>query len=125
MNSTRRGLTLALALLGPLLLLAVWEAASRAELINPLFFPPPTSLWETADELISSGELWEHLRVSLRRILLGFAIAAVPGVVIGLLMGLWWPVRALLTPIATSLFAIPKIAILPLVIIVFGIGESS
>jgi len=123
--STRRWFTLALTLLGPLILLAIWEAASRAELINPLFFPPPTSLRETTSELIRSGELWHHLRVSLRRILLGFTIAAIPGVAIGLAMGLWWPVRALLTPVAASLFAIPKIAVLPLVIIVFGIGESA
>lgn len=124
-SSNRRWLTLTLTILGPLLLLALWEAASRAELINPLFFPPPTALWETARALMQSGELWDHLSASLRRILLGFALAAVPGILLGLAMGLWWPVRAFLTPIAASLFAIPKIAILPLVIIVFGIGETS
>lgn len=126
MSAASRGwLTFVLTLLGPFVVLAAWEAASRAEAINPLFFPPPTALWETADALISSGELWDHLRASLRRILLGFTLAAIPGVAIGLLMGLWWPVRALLSPIAAALFAIPKIAILPLVIIVFGIGETS
>lgn len=123
--AARRWLAFVLTLLGPFMLLAMWEIASRAEAINPLFFPPPTQLWETADQLIASGELWQHVRASLRRILLGFAVAAAPGVALGLMMGLWWPVRALLNPIAAALFAIPKIAILPLVIIIFGIGETS
>ena len=124
-TARRRWLALFLTLCGPLIVLGVWEALARAEVINPLFFPPPSSLEGTARALINSGELWRHTRASLVRILAGFALAAGPGVLIGLLMGMWWPLRALFTPIATSLFAIPKIAILPLVIIIFGLGETS
>lgn len=123
--TSRRWLTFLLALLGPLVVLAIWEALSRTEVINPLFFPAPTSLEGTARELISSGRLWDDTRASLERILLGFVIAAVPGVLLGVLMGLWWPLRAMLTPVATSFFAVPKIALLPLVIIIFGLGEVS
>lgn len=124
-DTSRRWLTLLLALAGPLVVLIIWELLSRAEIINPFFFPAPTSLQATAQDLIRSGQLWDHTLASLRRILVGFVVAAVPGVLLGVLMGLWWPVRAMLTPIAASAFAIPKIAILPLVIIVFGIGETS
>jgi 1,4-dihydroxy-2-naphthoate octaprenyltransferase len=124
-GSQRRWLTFALALLGPFIVLAIWEVLSRTETINPLFFPAPTSLEGTTRELIRTGQLWDDTRASLTRILLGFVVAAVPGVMLGILMGLWWPLRAMLTPIAASLFAIPKIAILPLVIIIFGIGETS
>ncbi|MDP8907822.1 MAG: 1,4-dihydroxy-2-naphthoate octaprenyltransferase [Chloroflexota bacterium] len=126
MTRERRGwLSFLLALMGPFAVLVIWEALSRADIINPLFFPPPTSLQSTARELIESGQLWDDTRVSLMRILSGFVMAAVPGVLLGVLMGLWWPLRAALTPIAAAFFAIPKIAILPLVIIIFGIGETS
>ncbi|MFW6074541.1 MAG: 1,4-dihydroxy-2-naphthoate octaprenyltransferase [Chloroflexota bacterium] len=125
MSQRRSLLTLALTALGPVLVLAVWEVLARSEIINPLFFPPPTSLQSTAQDLIESGELWSDTRISLVRILTGFAIAAVPGVFLGLLMGLWWPLRALLNPVASALFAVPKIAILPLVILIFGLGETS
>ena len=124
-SQNRRWINLLLTLLGPIVVLAIWELSSRAELINPLFFPPPTSLDGTARELIESGRLWDDLRASLTRVAAGFAIAAVPGILLGVLMGLWWPLRAFLSPIAASFFAIPKIAILPLVILIFGIGESS
>ncbi|MEZ4570811.1 MAG: ABC transporter permease subunit [Thermomicrobiales bacterium] len=115
-SSARRWITLILTILGPLLVLLIWEVLSRAEVINPLFFPPPSSLEATARELIRSGQLWDDTRISLIRILTGFAVAAVPGVALGLLMGLWWPVRALLNPIAAASSPWPKIAILPLVI---------
>src|SRR3982751_5110048 len=119
MSAHRRWLTLILTLCGPLIVLAVWEALARAEVINPLFFPAPTSLEGTAHKLIASGELWHHVRASLIRLGAGFMLAAVPGVVLGLLMGMWWPLRALLSPIAAAFFAVPKIAILPLVILIF------
>ncbi len=125
MASNRRWIAFALALSGPFIVLAIWELLSRAEAINPLFFPAPTSLLPTAQDLIESGQLWRDTRVSMGRVLAGFAIAAIPGVLIGVMMALWWPLRAMLTPIAASFFAIPKIAILPLVIIIFGIGETS
>lgn len=121
----RRGLAFALALLGPLVVLVVWEILARTHTINPLFFPPPTSLEATTRDLIASGRLWDDVRISMLRIGGGFLIAAIPGVAIGVLMGLWWPVRAFVSPIAAAFFAVPKIAILPLVIIIFGIGETS
>jgi NitT/TauT family transport system permease protein len=123
--STRRWLSFVLALLGPVVILLVWELLSRTRVINPLFFPPPSSLEATARDLISSGQLWDDIRISMLRILAGFVIAAVPGVLLGVLMGIWWPLRAFVSPIAASFFAVPKIAILPLVIIIFGIGETS
>jgi len=124
-RNENRWLAFTLALLGPILVLGAWELLSRTNTINPRFFPPPTSLEGTARDLIESGQLWDDVRASLQRIGLGFVIAAIPGVLLGVVMGLWWPMRALLKPIAASFFAVPKIAILPLVIIVFGIGETS
>lgn len=71
------------------------------------------------------GELWTNVSISLVRIAIGFALGAVPGVVIGLLMGLFSPVRAVIQPLIDTTFPIPKIALLPLFIMIFGIGEES
>ncbi|MDP9354344.1 MAG: ABC transporter permease [Chloroflexota bacterium] len=122
---TRRWSEAMLTVSGPLVLLATWEWLSRTARIDPTFWPPPSSLWETFVSLIREGGLLGDVRVTLVRILGGFLLGAVPGVALGLAMGLFWPVRVLLMPIATAVYAVPKIAILPLVVIVFGLGESS
>jgi NitT/TauT family transport system permease protein len=75
--------------------------------------------------LIEDGSLLEDIWASTLRILGGFVLGAVPGVILGLAMGLFWPVRVFFMPIATAIYAVPKIAILPMVIIAFGIGEIS
>lgn len=122
---TRRRWELLLSLLGPLVVLGIWEFLSRTQIIDPRFWPAPTSLIDTMRQQNSSGALVTNVRISLVRVLIGFMIAAVPGVIIGLAMGLYWPVRVLLMPVATAIYAIPKLAILPLMLIVFGVGESS
>jgi NitT/TauT family transport system permease protein len=121
----RRAIEITLMLTAPLLILLVWEVLARTERIDPLFWPAPTSLWDTARELIEDGSLIEDIWASTLRILGGFVLGAVPGVILGLAMGLFWPVRVFFMPIATAIYAVPKIAILPMVIIAFGIGETS
>jgi NitT/TauT family transport system permease protein len=122
---TRRRWEFALSLLGPLVVLAIWELLSRASIIDSRFWPAPTSLFDTLWNEIESGALFTNIRISLVRVLIGFAIAAVPGVIIGLAMGLYWPLRVFLMPVATAIYAVPKLAILPLMLIVFGVGEGS
>ena len=122
---TRRALELFLTLTAPAILLAVWEALSRSGRIDPLFWPAPSSLWGTFREEIERGGLLTDVRVSLLRILGGFLLGAVPGVVLGLAMGLSWPIRVFVMPRAAAVYAIPKIPVLRLVILVFGIGETS
>lgn len=125
MTSRRRRTTeITLALLGPLLLLVIWELLSRSTVLDPRFWPPPTSLWQTAVDLTLDGSLLTNIRVSLGRILVGFALGAVPAVVLGLLMGLSWPLRVALMPIAAAIYAIPKIAVVPLILLIFGVGEA-
>lgn len=124
-SRTRRVIEIVLTLSAPLLILLVWEFLSQTKRINPLFWPPPTTLWGTTKKLINDGTLFNDIWISTLRILGGFLIGAIPGVIVGLAMGLFWPVRVFMMPIATALYAVPKIAILPLVIIAFGIGEAS
>jgi NitT/TauT family transport system permease protein len=122
---SRRRWEALLSFSGPLVVLGIWELLSRTGVIDSRFWPAPTSLIDTLSEQISSGDLFTNIRISMVRILLGFVIAAVPGVIVGLAMGLYWPIRVFLMPVATAIYAIPKLAVLPLTVLVFGVGESS
>lgn len=121
----RRTTELLLTVAGPAVVLLVWEALSRAGAIDPLFWPAPSSLWGTLVTLVTENDLLGDIGISLYRILMGFLLGTIPGIIVGLAMGLFWPVRVFLMPLASAIYAIPKIAILPLVIIAFGIGELS
>jgi ABC-type nitrate/sulfonate/bicarbonate transport system permease component len=120
-----------LSILSPLMLLGVWELLARVGVIDTRFFPAPSSIFVVLGDMLRptpqfpGGELWFHLAASLQRIVIGFVLGAVPGIVIGLAMGLFSPIRALIQPLIDATFPIPKIAILPLFIMVFGIGEES
>jgi NitT/TauT family transport system permease protein len=122
---SRKRFEFLLSLSGPIVVLALWELLSRTEVIDPRFWPAPTSLLDTLWDQIKTGALFTNVRISLVRIFLGFLIAAVPGVLLGLAMGLYWPLRVFLMPIATALYAIPKLAILPLILIIFQANESA
>ncbi len=121
----RRVLELGLTIASPVLLLLLWEVISRSGRVDQLFWPPPSSLWDTAKSMFMDDDLLGETWTTVERILVGFAMGAIPGVIIGLLMGISWPVRAFLMPIATAIYAIPKIALLPLVLIAFGTGEMA
>lgn len=121
-GAAARGLMLALIV--PVLLLLIWEYASRQGLLNPLFFPPPSDVAGTWWRLLRRGGLDADIRTSLARLGAGFILGAVPGVALGMAMGLWRPVRSAVLPTVNALYPVPRIAILPLVLVVFGIGES-
>ena len=123
-RSGRRLTESALTVAAPLALFATWELLARSGLIDARFWPPPSRLAVAAGDLLADGTLLANIQVSLVRILVGFLIGAIPAVVLGLIMGLWWPARALLLPTASALYAIPKIALVPMVLLVFGTGES-
>jgi ABC-type nitrate/sulfonate/bicarbonate transport system permease component len=120
-----------LSVVSPVLLLAVWEIAAGLGIVDTRFFPAPSTIFLAAWQMLQpsrqypSGELWTNMSISLARIGVGFALGAVPGVIIGLVMGLFGPVRAIVQPLVDATFPIPKIAVLPLFIMVFGIGEES
>lgn len=114
-----------LSVLSPIILLAVWELSVRRDWIDSRFVPAPSEAFRAAGVMLQSGELWANLSVSLVRIGVGFVVGAVPGILIGLAMGLFGPVRAIIQPLVDCTFPIPKIAILPLFMMVFGLGEES
>lgn len=115
----------ALTILSPLAVLVVWQIASDAGLIDQRYVPSPVAIAEAGWALAASGELGKHIWASLRRLAFGFVLGAVPGILIGIVMGLNRWVRAVLDPIIAALYPIPKVAILPLLMLVFGLGDAS
>jgi NitT/TauT family transport system permease protein len=114
-----------LAIGTPLVLLALWELAVATNVIDARFFPAPSSIFSRMFDLASSGELLGHTFVSLRRLFFGFWLGLLPGLLLGVLMGLFRPIRAALSPLVSGTYPIPKSALLPLILLIFGLGEAS
>lgn len=114
------------AAVGTLLaLVALWQAGASAGLISTLFLPPPVAISRALWQLGVSGELWKHLSASLARLAIGWVVGTVFGIGMGLAVGLWSALRSPAMAVVAALFPIPKIALVPLFIIWFGIGEGS
>jgi NitT/TauT family transport system permease protein len=109
----------------PILLLVLWEVLVRAQLLDKRFFPAPSSIVDTFVALIASGQLLSDVRDTLTRVFVGLLLGGVPGLVIGAAMGLSPLARAFLKPVVAALFPIPKIAVLPLIFLIFGLGEEA
>jgi ABC-type nitrate/sulfonate/bicarbonate transport system permease component len=114
-----------LAVVSPLALLVLWEALTRAGVLDDRFFPAPTEIASTFVDVAKSGELWDNTWVSVRRVVLGLLLGGIPALAIGLCMGLYRPVRAALDPLVAATYPIPKSAIVPLLLLIFGLGEMS
>ncbi len=106
-----------------LILLVEW--GTRAGVISALTLPRPSDVLATFVELWQSGLLFTHLGLSLSRLAVGAALGAGTGIAVGFAIGLFSYVRAGLVPLVAALFPIPKIALLPLFVIWFGIDEVS
>jgi NitT/TauT family transport system permease protein len=109
----------------PIGLLLIWEVAARLGFVDVRFFPAPSSIIMTLIAMMQSGELWVHLWASLRRLAWGFLLGGVPALVLGVVMGLSRPLRAMFEPLISALYPIPKSSIVPLALLIFGLGESS
>lgn len=106
-------------------LIVVWQAASSAELMDSLFLPSPVNIAAALRATLMSGELIRHLVASMARIGTGWLIGSAAGVLLGGLIGLSSLGRSVGRPFISALFPIPKIALLPLLILWLGIGESA
>jgi sulfonate transport system permease protein len=114
-----------MAIATPLALLTLWELAARLALLSPRYFPPPTVVAATLAVDFAAGDLGTHTLVTLTRLALAFVVAAVPGVGLGLVMGMVRPVREAVEPYVALLFPVPKIALLPFLLILLGVGEPA
>jgi NitT/TauT family transport system permease protein len=112
-------------MLGLLAIVLAWEVLTRTGWVPPLFLPSPLGVLASGAEMLASGELAVHIATSLRRIVLGFALGALGGVSVGLAVGVFSLAEAIGNPLIAATFPIPKIALLPLLILWLGIGEAS
>ena len=106
-------------------LVALWETLARIGWVPALFLPSPLGVIAEGWAMIASGELFVHLGASLTRLLVGFAVGGALGVIVGVAVGFFSVAEALGEPIIAATFPIPKIALLPLLILWLGLGEPS
>lgn len=114
-----------LALVIPALLLVAWELAVGWGWLDPVFFPPPLLLARMARQLWTSGDLPKALAATLTRAASGFFPGALAGVVLGIGMGISPSVRRLFEPSLAAIYSMPKLALLPICLLILGVGEAS
>jgi len=114
-----------LYLISPIGLLLVWQLLLMAGIGDRRFIPAPSDIAVRFVKLVASGELALHVSVTLYRVFFGFFIGVIPAVAMGLLMAMFKPVRIFFDPLIASLFPIPKIALMPLLLLAFGFGDAS
>jgi NitT/TauT family transport system permease protein len=111
------------AAIGAFLLL--WELAPRLGLVEPAFLPPLSEVLSTGVELVRNGQLFSHIQASLSRSLVGFALAIVYAVPLGLAIGWYRPFASVVSPLLEALRNTAALALLPVFILLLGIGEAS
>ncbi len=106
-------------------LLALWEVSVRRGWVSPIFLPAPSAVLAALGELWQAGTLWRHISQSLVRLAGGWTLGTLAGLAAGFSMGVWSLGRSVGVPFVSALFPIPKISLLPLLILWLGIGEAS
>jgi taurine transport system permease protein len=118
------GLSLILSAVSVLLFLGLWTLATELGWVAPVFLPSPRAVLTEAGKLVGSGELWTAILMSSQRVFAGFALAALVAIPLGILMGVWWPAKAIIDPFVSLLRPLPSITWIPLTMLWLGIGES-
>lgn len=114
-----------ISVLSPLTLLLFWEILARIHAIDTRLFSCPSLIIQSFIPLLLSGELLYNTYISVQRVLWGFLAGAIPGVLLGMAMGLSPVVRSAIDPMIAATYPIPKLAIMPLILLIFGLGEMS
>lgn len=114
-----------LYLISPIGLIVLWQVLLMAGIGDRRFVPAPSDIAWRYWEMVASGELAKHTVVTLWRVFAGFFLGSIPGIAVGLLMAMFRPVRIFFDPLIASLFPIPKIALMPLLLLAFGFGDAS
>ena len=109
----------------PLLLVVVWQWAAQAGYLSTRILPSPLAIGEAFIKLSNSGELWLHVKISTWRALTGFAIGGGLGLILGLITGSFKKAEVVLDTTLQMIRNIPPLALIPLVILWFGIDETA
>lgn len=112
-------------LAGGIVVLAVWEAAARADLLNPLYAPAPSAIGRTLYQLFAEGTIWPHLIATFAAALGGLVLGLVVGIALGVAAALIPLVAELMEPAMIMLNAVPRVVLAPLFVIWLGIGLGS
>nr|WP_241243112.1 ABC transporter permease [Paenibacillus whitsoniae] len=114
-----------LGALVPAFALAAWQILGDQGFISSLLFPTPSRIVQAGVRLVETGELWGHMKISIVRALIGFALGGALGLAFGALVGLFRQTERALDPTVQMLRMVPHLAIAPLFILWFGIGETA
>lgn len=112
-----------LSITTPVVFFVLWELAARLTWLDARFFPAPTRIAAAAMEMIRSGIFFTDLEASVTRVVLGFVLGTFFGVLVALGLGLSRLARAAFDPFLSALYTVPKLALLPLLLLIFGLGE--
>ncbi len=105
-------------------LLLAWWLATSSGWVKPIFLPSPDKVWTRMVDLTSSGELWDDAKVSIFRIAVGFAIATVMAIPVGVLIGTYRLWEAAIEPLTDFIRYMPVVAFVPLTILWAGTGDT-
>lgn len=119
----RRAVDLGLAFGVPTALIGLWQLAASQSWIDPRLYPSPSDVVTRIDDLVRDGDLLHDLWVSMQRIVLGYLIGAGGAVAVGLAMGASRSLRSALEPLLTALYTVPKLALIPVFVTIFGFGR--
>lgn len=114
-----------ISIASPIVLLMIWELAARAGLVDQRFFPAPSKIFDSFLSLVRDGSLWEHTSTTMIRLFWGALCGGIPALIIGVVIGLSRPLKAVVDPLIAATYPIPKSAIYPLLLLICGLGEAS
>ncbi|WP_111735662.1 ABC transporter permease [Roseovarius amoyensis] len=104
--------------------LGVWAMVTELGWVKPVFLPSPMSVLDQGIRLVETGDLWVSVIASSTRVFTGFGLAVLFAVPLGILIGVWWPAKAIMDPFISLLRPLPSITWIPLSILWLGIGEA-
>ena len=113
---------LVFGLIGFVGVIGLWEAASQLKLVKKVVLSSPSLIWEAAVKDISTGAILPHIAISATEYFLGLGLAIAIGIPLGLAIGLFRRLNYVLDPWLSALYATPTVALVPLIILIFGIG---
>ena len=120
----QRWITRVLAWGTPVVVLLAWQWCAQTGVVDDRFFPQPTAVWSRGVEMIREGELHPPLLRTLKSVAIGFTAGVLVGYSVGAVTGMNRWFRAAFEPILSALYTVPKLAIFPLLLLIFGLGET-